>query len=486
MYNAFSAIRNVQQSDFQMYQSRPVKTSGQWIEYWLSKFDTVIRFTNSATERSKSLRSLIEQFLQQNPGSPYHISETAISKFLSQNADIGYDALQLFYGKLAVSKNHECLIQKLAQSAQIHNQPSNEEGSAGIAATFGGNPDNSLLVPGDSEEKLVPVLNSQYTYKEKMRTKDNSQNTARAKNVKKSFLSIAMENEERSALLSKLKQYISVRDYSHNTSDHYMNAVAQFLNKLTPESSRNWSDCFRNHLIHLRNDQKLAASTVNQHAAAITFFFEEVLDVHPGQDILVRMKTDKALPRVHSKERITQILSTPSNLKHRIILMLTYGCGLRLGEVQVLKPEHVDIERQVLWIRKGKGKKDRMVMLDKELIPIISEWLNDGCGTKYLFEGYRDGVPLCKRTIEKIYTTTCAKLSIDHQGGIHSLRHSFATHLLEQGTDLRYIQELLGHSSSKTTEIYTHVAAHKLIEIRSPIAGLLRQGQPERAKLNCL
>jgi site-specific recombinase XerD len=141
--------------------------------------------------------------------------------------------------------------------------------------------------------------------------------------------------------------------------------------------------------------------------------------------------------------------------------------------VQNLKPQDVDLNRKVLWIRKGKGKKDRMVMLDQNLLPHVESWLKNGCGTTYLFEGYNPGIALSKRTIEKIYTNNCEKLNIDHQGGIHSLRHSFATHLLEQGVNLRYIQVLLGHASTKTTEIYTHVAAHNITSIRSPIAGLI-------------
>ena len=139
----------------------------------------------------------------------------------------------------------------------------------------------------------------------------------------------------------------------------------------------------------------------------------------------------------------------------------------------ILKPEDIDLERKVIWIRKAKGRKDRMVMLDETLIPYVSSWLKDGCGVTSLFEGYRPGNHLSKRTVEKIYTIACEKRKVDPQGGIHSLRHSFATHLLEQGVDLRYIQELLGHASTKTTEIYTHVAAHKIVAIRSPIAGLL-------------
>lgn len=229
----------------------------------------------------------------------------------------------------------------------------------------------------------------------------------------------------------------------------------------------------KEHLIWLRDIQHHAPTTVNQAAASIAYFIEEVLDLKPGDDILIRMKTGSPLPRVHSPEKIAQIIQAPSNEKHRLILMLTYGCGLRLNEVRHLKPEHFDLERKILWVRKAKGKKDRIVMLDSGLILYIKAWLQNGCGSVYMFEGYRDGEPLSDRTIEKIYNNSCNKLNIDNQGGLHSLRHSFATHLLENGTDLRYIQELLGHSSSKTTEIYTHVAAHKIVEIRSPIAGII-------------
>lgn len=185
------------------------------------------------------------------------------------------------------------------------------------------------------------------------------------------------------------------------------------------------------------------------------------------------MQILKDKPRVHSSEEIALIINALANSKHRLILMLTYGCGLRLGEVCILQPQDIDLERKVIWVRKGKGKKDRMVMLDEKLAPYVSSWLSCGCGTNFLFEGYTPGRHLSKRSVEQIYTNACHKGGVDRQGGLHSLRHSFATHLLEQGVDLRYIQELLGHSSSKTTEIYTHVAAHKIIAIRSPIAKLL-------------
>jgi site-specific recombinase XerD len=274
-------------------------------------------------------------------------------------------------------------------------------------------------------------------------------------------------------LLEELRKEVRVREYSSNTMRNYTRAVSRFLERLTVESAGDWEGAFKEHMVWLHDTQGLTASTVNNHAASIKFFLEEVLDARPGKGLFVRMKTGKRLPRVHSRENVARILSAPSNPKHRLILSLAYGCGLRLGEIRTLRREHIDVARGVVWVRKGKGKKDRLVMLDADLAPTVVAWLGSGCGSVYLFEGYTSGKPLCKRSIQKVYTNTCSELRLDHQGGIHSLRHSFATHLLEQGVDLRYIQELLGHSSSRTTEIYTHVAAHKLVQIRSPIAGML-------------
>jgi site-specific recombinase XerC len=152
--------------------------------------------------------------------------------------------------------------------------------------------------------------------------------------------------------------------------------------------------------------------------------------------------------------------------KHKMLLMPEYNLGLRLSEIRILRPTQTNWNNNITRIN-GKGKKDDMA-------PAITAWLKSGSGTDYLFEGYVPGKAISRRTIEKVYTNACMSLKIDLQGGIHSLRHSFASHLLEQGVDLRYIQELLGHASPKTTEIYMHVAANKIVEIRSPIAGLLR------------
>lgn len=454
-------------------QSNQSKTHQDWIAFWLKKFDRAALANSIPQEKRFLLRGFMELFLWRNPGSPYQISEQSIDNFIRQCGQAGKDALLFFYGKLAVSQRHIQLLKTEANSAPLPENVQKEHvpiRSSVQVQTSAGN------IPKQVRPSQQSMAGSNNLYVKDNQNKNNGiicHEMKIGREKVRSHLEIAMENRERVVLLEKLKMYISVRNYSDSTNDTYMSAVARFLNWLTPDSSRDWSESFKKYLIWLRDTQNLAASSVNQHAAAITYFLQEVLEVEPGDDILIRMKTDKTLPRVHSKENISRIINTPSNFKHRLILMLAYGCGLRLGEIHNLQPQDIDLERKVLWVRKGKGKKDRMIMLDQELIPHLQSWLDHGRGRSFLFEGYQVDKALAKRTIEKIFENTCKQLKVNSNGGIHSLRHSFATHLLEQGTDLRYIQELLGHASSKTTEIYTHVAAHKIMSIRSPIAGLI-------------
>jgi site-specific recombinase XerD len=461
-------------SSFQGNTTQPKKNQRYWINVWFKKFSLIAKEKNVLPDKVIQMRTLLELFLWRNPGSPYFISCTIVEKFSREFGEIGAEALRFFYSFLAVSKEHMVALGDFGvvktESPKIIEQKKPDQ-----LVSMDPSPVLSLVTSCPSAKPIQNnVATIQIPAKPEYEKRKNVATKKEKKTQRQSHLQVAMNDSERAGLLEKLKSYITVRNYSQNTLDNYLSAVARFLNRLTSDSSRDWSEAFKKHLIYLKEQEQLAPNTINQHAASIAYFLEEVLDLSPGDDICIRMKTGHTLPRVHSTQNIARIIMCPTNQKHRLILMLTYGCGLRLGEVVGLKAEDIDIERGVLWVRGGKGKKDRMVMLDNTLKPHVTEWLSSNdCGKTFLFEGYNDNEALSKRTIEKIYTNSCKKLNINNQGGLHSLRHSFATHLLEQGVNLRYIQTLLGHASSKTTEIYTHVAAHNIAGIRSPIAGLL-------------
>jgi site-specific recombinase XerD len=185
-----------------------------------------------------------------------------------------------------------------------------------------------------------------------------------------------------------------------------------------------------------------------------------------------RMKAGKQLPKVYSKEDVRKILDAAANPKHKLVLMLAYGLGLRLKEITLIKPSDIGWEREIIRIN-GKGTKQRDLPLDPCIAKPLRSYLQDYPGQKYLFEGSVKSAPYPSRTIQKIYHNACEKAGIQLRGGIHSLRHSFATHLLEAGIDLRQIQFLLGHSSIKTTQVYTHVSREEIAKVRSPLASIM-------------
>lgn len=164
-----------------------------------------------------------------------------------------------------------------------------------------------------------------------------------------------------------------------------------------------------------------------------------------------------------------RILTAPSNIKHRAILMLIYSAGLRVGEVVKLKLEDIDSNRRLIHIKGGKGRKDRFTILSEVALKILKKYYSQYKPRKWLFSGAKPSKHISVRTVQAIFEQAKEKAGIKKEVSVHSLRHSFATHLLESGVDLRYIQELLGHKSSKTTEIYTHVTNKDLRNIKSPL-----------------
>ena len=185
-------------------------------------------------------------------------------------------------------------------------------------------------------------------------------------------------------------------------------------------------------------------------------------------ELLHRPKREKLLPNVLSKEEVKQILDAHSNLKHKAMLSLIYSCGLRCGELLSMRPVHIDSKRGIVIIKQAKGKKDRIVPLSPKILEMLRQYFQDFQPQSYLFEGQEKGNPYDERSLQLVLKQALVKVKITKPVTLHWLRHSYATHLLESGTDLRYIQELLGHKSSKTTEIYTHVSTKNLQKIISP------------------
>ncbi len=214
-----------------------------------------------------------------------------------------------------------------------------------------------------------------------------------------------------------------------------------------------------------KND--IGTSYQNQLINAIKFYYEHVLKRPRQVYYLERPKKEKRLPGVLSLNEVQCLLGKIRNTKHFAIISLIYSSGLRISELINLKISDIDSNRMHVRVVQSKGKKDRMTLLSEKMLNLLREYFKEYKPKYWLFEGQTGG-KYSKSSIQKIFQRAKAKAGIRKYATIHTLRHSFATHLLEAGTDLRYIQELLGHGSSKTTEIYTHVSTRKLSGIRSP------------------
>jgi integrase/recombinase XerD len=185
-------------------------------------------------------------------------------------------------------------------------------------------------------------------------------------------------------------------------------------------------------------------------------------------ELVHRPRREKTLPNVLSKEEVKAILEAPSNLKHRSMLSLIYACGLRRSELLNLTFKDIHTERNLLIVKQSKGKKDRVVPISNKIINLLRDYYKAYRPKNWLFEGQNGGEKYSEESLAKVLKQSLIKTKIQKPVTLHWLRHSYATHLLENGTDIRYIQELLGHSSSRTTEIYTHVSTRNIQNIVSP------------------
>ncbi len=215
-------------------------------------------------------------------------------------------------------------------------------------------------------------------------------------------------------------------------------------------------------------DKKISQSYQKVLVGAIKLFYNELLRKNYNLNYLFPDRTEKKLPVVLSKMEVKLILDSINNLKHKTIISLIYGTGLRLSEAVEMQIGDIDSKRMVIRIRQNKGIKNREVMLPENLLLLLREYYKAYKPKKYLFEGQK-GDKYSARTIQAILKQALKKAKITKPATVHSLRHSFACHLLEAGTDIRVIQQLLGHSSIKTTQIYTQVSSTKLASVKSPL-----------------
>ncbi len=261
-------------------------------------------------------------------------------------------------------------------------------------------------------------------------------------------------------LLNKLKQEIEIRNFSQKTLRSYLLSVSRFLNYLGDKmpSQQEVKDYAQIQI------KKQNPSTVAHEIFAIQFFFDKVL----GKKIYIpRPKRNKTIPEILTKEEIKAMINLTSNVKHKLILKILYGCGLRVSEIVNLNKNDINFQEELLHIRLSKGKKDRFVKLPASLSGELKSYC-DLLNESYLFPSNRGG-KLTTATIQAIVENAAKKAQIKKEVYPHLLRHSFATHLLEQGIDLRIIQKLLGHADIKTTQIYTQISQANIKNIKSPL-----------------
>jgi integrase/recombinase XerD len=286
-------------------------------------------------------------------------------------------------------------------------------------------------------------------------------------------LSNSIPSAEGIEQIQKFKQWLRSKRYSESSITTYTEALKSFLvfYREKPIAEINNEDVivYNNEFI-LKNN--LSASFQNQIVNALKLFFITVRETKIEIDKIHRPKRAKLLPNVLSKEEVKLILNAHSNIKHKTMLSLIYSCGLRRRELLNLKPLDIDSKRGIVIIRQSKGKKDRIAPLSPKILAMLRTYYTLFKPLTYLFEGVIPGEPYSEKSLQSVLKQALKKVGITKPVSLHWLRHSFATHLLESGTDLRYIQELLGHSSSKTTEIYTHVSTKSLQQIKSPFDDL--------------
>lgn len=287
-----------------------------------------------------------------------------------------------------------------------------------------------------------------------------------------------MREYDRHPVVMAISDVLRVQNYAYKTYKNYKQAIIALIRYADRTAGppkpldQLTKPAYQKYLLFLVEKKRYSPATLNVHINAWKFYQEKVIGRDKEFYDVAYPRQATKLPTVYSIAEVKAIFNTTTSLKYRTIFQLVYATGMRVSEVAALRITDLDRVRRLITIRGGKGKKDRVVMLTDKLEAVINQYLSEYKPRAFLFEEAANAEPLQTRTIQYVYSNTVRFAGIHKKGGIHTLRHSFATHLLEAGTDIRYIQALLGHESILTTMRYTHVTADKISMLKSPLDDL--------------
>lgn len=267
-------------------------------------------------------------------------------------------------------------------------------------------------------------------------------------------------------LLEKIKDELRLRNYSRKTIRSYLFCLGEYFKHIKIVKKNPEIAAIKKYLLE-KQDRGQSSQTINLHLQAIKYFYREIMENASPIDIKFA-KTASKLPVVLSRNEIKQIIDSIENKKHKLLISLSYGAGLRVSEAINLKNKDINLEELTIHIKGAKGNKDRMTIFSEKIKPDICEMMATKDKNDYLFESMRGG-KLTERTAQKVFENAIKSAKIEKDATFHSLRHSFATHLLENGVNVRYVQELLGHANIRTTQLYTKVTNPAIRNIKSPL-----------------
>ncbi len=278
-----------------------------------------------------------------------------------------------------------------------------------------------------------------------------------------------MSSTSISPLRQRMLEDMKIRGYTAHTQRDYVRAVADFAQFIN--CSPDWAEPedLRRYQLHLAN-QGVSPATMNSRVSGLRFFFRVTLARPSFGSQLATVRGENRLPEVLSPEEVALLLHCAGKLKYKAILSIAYGCGLRISEIANLKVADIDAARMLIRVEQGKGRTDRYVMLAPDLLELLQAWWRQARPMGWLFPGRDPGQPIATRQLDRICKQAAAMAGLEKRVSMHTLRHSFATHLLENKTDIRVIQALLGHRKMDTTARYTRVATKILRSVESPLS----------------